>query len=306
MEASNAEIAEIDAQLLGNWVGKYPHLRLIHCIVDNDDIKDAFIHRNKTTRGRLEIENRNHTESVWSKIADKWNDPQFEPVTEDMTSEHSDFKADIIDHELVADLAPATAEKVEKKWATVKNELTRIIANWEKSGQGDGGLDPDASFDEHATQRDGSFENRTAHAMESRAGFFAYHNLYLLYIWILLERHQLLASTLQKLDDSVAARDGTGSGLPSIFDLNDNAGDNISSTTSKLDSEMGALSSSIEDHGIPWSSIGSSLMQKLCNRASTLTRRIIFLIDKFFGMAMRRIPHRCTNMPNAHSIRILT
>jgi len=130
MEASNAEIAEIDAQLLGNWVGKYPHLRLIHCIVDNDDIKDAFIHRNKTTRGRLEIENRNHTESVWSKIADKWNDPQFEPVTEDMTSEHSDFKADIIDHELVADLAPATAEKVEKKWATVKNELTRIIANW--------------------------------------------------------------------------------------------------------------------------------------------------------------------------------
>ena len=130
MEASNAEIAEIDAQLLGNWVGKYPHLRLIHCIVDNDDIKDAFIHQNKTTRVRLENENRNHTESVWSKIADKWNDPQFEPVTEDMTSEHSDFKADIIDHELVADLAPATAEKVEKKWATVKNELTRIIANW--------------------------------------------------------------------------------------------------------------------------------------------------------------------------------
>ena len=30
MEASNAETVEIDAQLLGNWVGKYPYLRLIH------------------------------------------------------------------------------------------------------------------------------------------------------------------------------------------------------------------------------------------------------------------------------------
>ena len=211
----------------------------------------------------------------------KWNDPQFEPVTEDMTSEHSDFKADIIDHELVADLAPATAEKVEKKWATVKNELTRIIANWEKSGQGDGGLDPDASFDE------GSFENRTAHAMESRAGFFAYHNLYLLYIWILLERHQLLASTLQKLDDSVAARDGTGSGLPSIFDLNDDAEDNISSTTSKLDSEMGALSSSIADHGksienaarIKAKSIERAAHIEARNRSNEQLQRAILTLD---------------------------
>jgi hypothetical protein len=248
MEASNAETAEIDAQMLGNWVGKNPYLRLIHSIVDNDDIKGAFIHRNRISRGRLEIENQNHTESVWSKIADMWNNPQFMPVTENMTSVHSDFKADVIDHELVAHLAPATAEKVEKKWATVKNELTRIIANWEKSGQRDGGLDPDAD-NEHPTRRDGSFENRTAHAMESRAAFFANHNLYLLYIWILLERHQLLASTLQKLDDSVAAKDGTGSGLPSVFDPDDDEEDNISSTTSKVESEMGALSSSIADHG---------------------------------------------------------
>ena len=77
---SNAETAEIDAQLIGNWVGKYPYLRLIHCIVDNDDIKDAFIHRNKTTRGRSEIENRNHTVSVWSKIADTWNNPSDLPA----------------------------------------------------------------------------------------------------------------------------------------------------------------------------------------------------------------------------------
>jgi len=123
--------------------------------------------------------------------------------------------------------------------------------------------------------------------LESCAGFFAHHSLYLLYIWILLERHQLLASTLQKLDDSVAARDGTGSGLPSMFDPNDDEEDNLSSTTSKLDSEMGALSSSIADHGksiekaarIKAKSIKKAATIEARNRYNEQLRRAILTLD---------------------------
>ena len=26
-----------------NWVGKYPYMQLIHCLVDNDNIKHAYL-----------------------------------------------------------------------------------------------------------------------------------------------------------------------------------------------------------------------------------------------------------------------
>ena len=36
---------------------------------------------------------------------------------------------------------PATAEKVEDKWSSMILEMNRCIANWQKSGQGEGGID---------------------------------------------------------------------------------------------------------------------------------------------------------------------
>ena len=73
----------------------------------------------------------------------------------------------------------------------------------------------------------------------------------------MLEKYQLLASTLQRLDDSIAGKDGTTSGLPSVFTYGDefetNNGavdeDNLSSGSSKFNSEMLAIKNSIEKHG---------------------------------------------------------
>ena len=58
--AHDAKQAETDA-LEKQWRGKYPFLRLIHCIVDNDDAKRAFLQRNNLPSDRLSIENRNST-----------------------------------------------------------------------------------------------------------------------------------------------------------------------------------------------------------------------------------------------------
>ena len=47
-----------------------------------------------------------------------------------------------------------------------------------------------------------------------------------------METHQFLASTLQKLGDNIAARDGTRDGIPDLFGNSDDDEELTSSTTS--------------------------------------------------------------------------
>ena len=42
-----------------NWVGKMPYLHLIHCLVDDDTIKVAYLHRNNINDSRISLDNRN-------------------------------------------------------------------------------------------------------------------------------------------------------------------------------------------------------------------------------------------------------
>ena len=60
-----------------NWTGNYPYLRLIHCLIDNDDIKRAFLYRNDVDSTRMTEENRNSVDkcqkTVWELLSDKWN-----------------------------------------------------------------------------------------------------------------------------------------------------------------------------------------------------------------------------------------
>ena len=97
---------------------------------------------------------------MWAKIAETWNNPTFEPIAEALANEHTNFsKSETITHNLIAHMTPATAEKVQLKWNEAKNELTRIIGNWERSGQGEGVL---------VTQRSvGMFNDRAQHALNT-------------------------------------------------------------------------------------------------------------------------------------------
>ncbi len=89
----------------------------------------------------MSVENQKFVVSVWTKIAETWKDPDFNPVTKAMPNEHTNFAiSEIISHELVAYMLAATAEKVELKWNEVKNKWMRVIGNWELSGQGEGGV----------------------------------------------------------------------------------------------------------------------------------------------------------------------
>ena len=73
-------------------------------------------------------------------VAEKWNDESFSPTTS-VKDTHSDFRRPIsIPFDVVSNLSPATPEKVEEKWNSMNLALKRGITNWERSGQGDGGL----------------------------------------------------------------------------------------------------------------------------------------------------------------------
>ena len=56
--AKAARSMEVDASGK-NWVGKVPYLRLIHCLVDDDAIKMAYLRRHDIDSTRTALDNRN-------------------------------------------------------------------------------------------------------------------------------------------------------------------------------------------------------------------------------------------------------
>jgi hypothetical protein len=115
-------------------------------LVDSDEIRHAYTTRNDISNERIVLDNQKSTEkrakTVWELVADKWNDIAFEPETNVIDDLHSDFSCSIkIPHNKVALLSLATPDKVLEKISTMNVLLQRLIRNWERSGQGDGGID---------------------------------------------------------------------------------------------------------------------------------------------------------------------
>jgi hypothetical protein len=170
------------------------------------------------------VENRNshvRDKTVWELIADLWNDPTFEPRTEGNLSDlHIDFAEPIdLRFEKVASMNPANPKLVQGKFSAMITELTRIIANWERSGQGEGGFYANEDLDEPLEKEHplfGSLDGRERASLDLRCNFCEDHQTYLLYLWHILDRHQLLQTSLNALPDDVAAADG-GESVPSVI-----------------------------------------------------------------------------------------
>ena len=128
--------------------------------------------------------------------------------------------------------------------------LKRQMQNWERSGQGERGYDENDEEDQFFlsfSQERGSLDNRPHRALQTRANFFKYSNMYLLYFWDMIEKYQLRKSCLQMLDDKVAAKDG-GDDVPSVFDndFDDESYESLSSKKSKSDTkEMSAIADAL-------------------------------------------------------------
>ena len=144
---------------------------------------------------------------------------------------HSDFAAAIdCSYEQVAGLQPATPQKVADCLASIRNDLLKIIPKWEQSGQGEGGRDNEQeeqnNHDDEQQQEDdslstsitsvasnnvssptamGALSHRPARALQSRSSFLGGRPSYVLYYWEIVDAHQLLQSSLQRLTSNSGA-----------------------------------------------------------------------------------------------------
>jgi hypothetical protein len=244
------------------WTGKYPILRMIH-VIDHDEIKRAFHTRFDLPYGRMFVENRNTREvrasSVWQLIADKWNDPMYLPTTGVMPLVHPDFCFPIaLDYGMVSHMQPASAEKVKEKWQAINLQLKRVIASWERSGQGEGGHVPGEDKDEENTEFEfGALINRPQGALDQRKNFIDGKSSYLLYLWEVLAQHDLLSSSVQRLNEDTRAGNGH-LGVPSVIGRRRFAGDEddsigslrgeLSSKKTKQNVDVTSLSENLRDH----------------------------------------------------------
>ena len=162
--------------------------------------------------------------TVFEVIAEMWNSRTYNPVAPPSTC-HIDFQtATDCSFQAVSTLNPATPQKVQDIFASLRSNLLRIIQNWDRSGQGEGGTDETEDLDDvldgavaESGDAIGGLQGRPARALDSRAAFLYGKPSYLLYFWEIADRHQLLQSSLQRLSDSVGASDA--STAPSVINV---------------------------------------------------------------------------------------
>jgi len=259
MSAQSDRLRESD-HIEKKWTGKVPYLRLIHALADNDEVKDAFLKRHDIRPGRMAIENRNSNDqepSVWELMAEYWNDPAFEPVSEELPALHSDFiSSEVLSHEKVAQLSPTTPEKCEENIKSMILQLNRVILNWERSGQGGGVFDTLDRSDEdsgNVTKRTafGMFANPTDCVLDLRRSVVAHHRSYLLYLWHMLEKHDLMSSSMPQLLNNASSTRG-GKEVPRVIDAQLGKGECFVRKRAKhttAGEELQPLSRSIRQHG---------------------------------------------------------
>lgn len=167
-----------------------------------------------------------------------------------------------------------------------------MIKKWELSGQGDGTLTTDSSFDDGLSDDEdvtpvgittptakpafGELSNRSAAAMECRANFLGGKPSYLLMFWELADKYQLLDSTMQRLDR--AAVGGADEVLPVYNIRRPSPGEsdsNVDSTTN-----LSTFTTEFHTHA-RWTNAINHAM----NRRSELTDQL-----RSYRLSMHRAP----------------
>ena len=81
-----------------HWKGIQPHLRLIHCITDFDEVKEAFS-MSFNVVSKPELDGRNNEflkrNDPWIMISDKWNNENFSVKSTLYPNLHVDFSVEI-------------------------------------------------------------------------------------------------------------------------------------------------------------------------------------------------------------------
>ena len=128
--------------------------------------------------------------------------------------------------------------------------MNQVDTKWERSRQGDGGffVGSDGIFDEYENEGDeerdlkdemvsddfcfGSTQNFSSLALDQQKNFIDGKCSFLLYLWEMLEHHDLLGLSIQRLNEGVNAANGSF-GVPSIIPCKCSVDDDLSLNSSK-------------------------------------------------------------------------
>jgi hypothetical protein len=111
-------------------------LRLIHTVL-HDLLKEDFVQRDDTY-SREELDARNQIKTFWQMVADKFNDPDFEPDSLALESAWGHWFE--VSRQLPNKITsrPIEEANAKKDFRKMMNETTQIIANRKASGAGRG------------------------------------------------------------------------------------------------------------------------------------------------------------------------
>ena len=183
------------------WSGMIPYLRLIHCITDFDEIKEAF-HESFTVLSREELDGRNNPDTMradcWALAAEKWNNYDYNVLSTPYTDLHDDFVAPIdLSFSNVANMGTLTADKAKSKFYKIKNDLILVKCNWEMSGNGDG------TMVRNVDKNDLDAEEIEIFNANDKRNFLHGRSPAVLYLWEKAKEHSLLHSVCQQLDPAI-------------------------------------------------------------------------------------------------------
>jgi hypothetical protein len=111
--------------------------------------------------------------------------------------------------------------------------------------------DEDASDEGGNGNRFGSLKKRPQRALDLRRNFFDGKSTYLLYLWEMLEEHNLFQLSMQQLHEDIGSGDGS-TGVPSVIGAKRKSAeddDSLSSSKKSANSLESSLGKSIEKHG---------------------------------------------------------
>ena len=186
------------------WSGIVPHLRLIHCLCDNDEVKAAFQNSFKVMN-RVELDGRKNDllkrNDPWEVMKNFYNDEKFHPFSTAYPTLHDDFKIAIdLGVNEVKDMGVLTSSSAKRRFNKLKNDLLLVKSNWERSGNGDGCLE-NLKVDEESEEL--VTEIQQVDRDDKQNFLNPGKNSATLYLWVKSDEHNLLFSVVQELDPSV-------------------------------------------------------------------------------------------------------
>ena len=186
-----------------NWTGTIPHLRLIHCIVDDDNIKAAYL-RSLKVMNKDELDGKRNSMTMcvdpWEIICQKWMDPDFNPTSVAYPDLHQDFRFPIPLTHCKVEKMLITADKAKDKFYEMKNILITVKSNWEESGNGDGKV---VRVDTPVRQISKDFDvprNIQQVNGNDKRMFLQHYSPTILYFWAICEDHNILNNVCQELN----------------------------------------------------------------------------------------------------------